>query len=147
MDINLSIVTTIVLFVWIFDALCDSPWFLNGILLLIYTFIYIYITEKVTLSCKTCLHDLVMYLINLLYRGKRIHLEKPLLFVRYINRNNTLLKTPYFNLCLMVDLLSVIYKCLIFHILLFYVRKSVRSDPFLSYYVIFIFFSLLIKLQ
>ena len=80
-----------------------------------------------------------MYYIYLIYRGKQRQSRRPL--------NNIIVKNLSFNLCLMFDLLAIIYKCFLFRVLIACVQASVHSDPFLLYSEIFVLSSLPIKQQ
>ena len=51
-------------------------------------------------------------------------------FLLYVNRNKIVVKTLHFNLCLMFDLLVVIYKCSSFHV--FFV--SGKADVVIHYH-------------
>ena len=142
--IYLSFVAPFVTLVQIFGACVISHGIWMG-------FYYWYICrvfnmiEKVTSACKNLLHDLIMYLIYILHILKQRQSRKPLLFIWYAKRNNNAAKTLYFNLCLIVDLLDIIYECFTFHIFLICVSESVRSDPFLLHSTMFIFFHYWLK--
>ena len=100
-------------------------------------YIYLLSKRKWPRRTKTLLHDLVVYYFYLLDRGKRRQSRKHLLFIWYAKRNNIVVKTIYFNSCLMFDLLAVIYECFTFRVFLVCVWASVHSDPFLLHYAMF----------
>ena len=70
----------------------DSTWYLNGIFFLIYMHIYFLSKRKWPRRTKNILHDLVMYNIYLLYRGKWCQSIKPLLLIWYEKRKTSLWK-------------------------------------------------------
>ena len=143
LDIYLSFVATIVLFVRIFE----SGMIAHGLLMVFdYWYIFKIIKEKMTSSCKNSF-TWPFHILYLLYIGNRRQSWKPLWFVWNANINNIIVKTVYFNSCLTYDLLSIIYECFIFYVFLVCVWSSVRSYPFLLQSTMFGFPAVPFKLQ